>query len=230
MTKRKLRVLTVAQRAFVRLVVEGKTHAEAYRIAAGKQHVGDKNAWKMGARWAQHPGMAAAIETMRLHADAEATKEVAAKLAITKEYVMRSLHEVAERCMQHRPVLDKQGKQVYVETPDGEQAPAYVFDGKGAVNALVPLGKELGMFMERKEVRHGPLPDVPDARLPAMLSDLVAEIRELTGQTVAEVLRDMGMAGMVEAATDATNAAIQRAASAPTPQGGEAKSAAGPIT
>ncbi len=58
---------------------------------------------------------------------------------------------VAGRCMQTEPVLDRKGQQVVVETPDGGTALAYEFNSAGANRALELLGKEVGMFIERKE-------------------------------------------------------------------------------
>jgi phage terminase small subunit len=49
-------------------------------------------------------------------------------------------------------VLDKKGNQVYVETPDGEMLPAYVFDAKDVLKGCELLGKHLGMFIDKKEV------------------------------------------------------------------------------
>ena len=71
----------------------------------------------------------------RFNASREGKKE------ITRAYVRGTLQEVAERCMQHDPVLVK-------GIPTGE----YQFDAAGATRAVELLGRDLGMFVERKEI------------------------------------------------------------------------------
>jgi len=82
----------------------------------------------------------------------ELMTRAAVNVQVSREWVLERLMTVAERTMQAKPVLDKQGKPVMVETPSGERAPAFVFDSSGANRALELVGKELGMFVERKEV------------------------------------------------------------------------------
>ena len=72
---------------------------------------------------------------------------------VTVDWVVKNIKEVAERCLQVKPVLDKRGKPVLVETPDGEVAPAYVFDSSGANRSLELLGKHIGMFSESLELK-----------------------------------------------------------------------------
>ena len=63
------------------------------------------------------------------------------KTAITKTTVMERLNAVVERCMTAEPVRG----------PDGEPTGQYRFDSSGAVRALHLLGKEIGMFIDRRE-------------------------------------------------------------------------------
>jgi phage terminase small subunit len=71
---------------------------------------------------------------------------------ITQDYILKNLRAVAERCMQIEPVLDRKGEQVWVETPDGQMAPAYTFQAQAANKSLELLGKHLGMFSEKHDV------------------------------------------------------------------------------
>lgn len=73
-------------------------------------------------------------------------------VVVDRQWVLERLMTVAERTMQAKPVLDRKGDPVMVETPSGGLAPAFVFDASGANRALELVGKELGMFVERKEV------------------------------------------------------------------------------
>lgn len=61
---------------------------------------------------------------------------------VSAEYVIRSLKEVAERCLQHKPVLDYEGNET------GE----YEFDSSGANKALELLGRNLKLFTDKVEV------------------------------------------------------------------------------
>lgn len=96
------------------------------------------------------------------------------RAGISKSYVITRLHEIVERCMQHEPVLDREGNQVYVETPSGKLAPAYTFDAKNAKGALHLLGLEVGMFAHRVRLDQSPLDGLPAAVLQAMLENLTA--------------------------------------------------------
>jgi phage terminase small subunit len=58
---------------------------------------------------------------------------------ITADWVLKNLKEVAERCMEAVPVLDKEGN------PIG----AYRFDANGANRALELLGKHLALFTDK---------------------------------------------------------------------------------
>jgi hypothetical protein len=73
--------------------------------------------------------------------DAEGTKLAIERTAIDKEWVIERLRENVERAMQAQPVIDRAGN------PTG----SYVYNGAAANRALELLGKELGMFIERRE-------------------------------------------------------------------------------
>jgi phage terminase small subunit len=74
-----------------------------------------------------------------------ARDELAERTLVTKEYVMQGLREVAERCMQKKPVLDRQG----------EFTGEWQFNPQGANKAYELMGKELGMFNDKVEVSGG---------------------------------------------------------------------------
>lgn len=212
--------LTAKQRAFVCLIAEGKTQAEAYRTAYGKPETFPDNAARtQGCILAGRPAVKAEIERMKAEITARVRVAAAAKHAVTVSYVMGALHEVAERCMQHRPVLDGRGNPVMVnvKSPDGEVEvrALYTFDAKGAVGALLPLGKQLGMFIDRKEIRTGPLPDKSDAEVDEAISALLADLSAATGQDTVTLLRELN---------DRTRApdTARLAPPHPTPQGGSA--------
>jgi phage terminase small subunit len=102
-----------------------------------------KTAYSQGQRLLKDVEVAAAIEAAQ-----EARIE---RVEITQDWVLSRLASVAERCLQAEPVYDRKGDRVMVETPDGEEAPAFTFNATGANGALGLLGKHLGMFKERVE-------------------------------------------------------------------------------
>jgi len=59
-------------------------------------------------------------------------------------WILRNLQEVGERCMQAVPVVDREGN------PTGE----YQFDSRGANRSFELLGKNLGMFSDKLDVKH----------------------------------------------------------------------------
>lgn len=75
-----------------------------------------------------------------------ATQKRSRATGITAERVLCSLDQIADRCMQALPVLDREGN------PTG----TYRFDSAGAVRALELLGKHLKLFTDRVEVDASP--------------------------------------------------------------------------
>ncbi len=66
---------------------------------------------------------------------------------ITVDYVVSSLREVAERCLQRAPVTNSKGEQL----KDADGNDIWRFDSSGANRALELLGKHVNAFGERKE-------------------------------------------------------------------------------
>lgn len=108
--------------------------------------------WCAKGRWRalaeEHDGRishaaAAIIERKQAKTAAAAiAKEIGGEGIPTKAWVTAKLQSVVNRCMQAEPVKDAEGN------PIGE----YKFNAGGANKALELLGKELGMFVERREV------------------------------------------------------------------------------
>ena len=65
---------------------------------------------------------------------------------LTQDYVLHNIKEIAERCMQKKPVIVK-GEQATDE--DGNHL--WTFDAKNAIRALELLGKHMNMFNDSKK-------------------------------------------------------------------------------
>ncbi len=114
-----------------------------------------KTAYRIGANLLQKSSVREAIE--------KAQAERAKRVELTADYVLDGLREVAERCRQAEPVLDRKGN------PTGE----YQFDSGGANRALELLGKHLGLFVEKKQV------------------DLAATVNLFDGETRAALMGEL---------------------------------------
>jgi phage terminase small subunit len=85
--------------------------------------------------------------------------------AIDETWVMARLRLVAERSLQAEPVTDR----------DGNPTGSFTFNAAGANRALELMGKALGMFVDRREIRTGPLETKSDHELDALIHKLAAE-------------------------------------------------------
>jgi phage terminase small subunit len=74
--------------------------------------------------------------------DVLATQKATKELAIDKKWIMSRLKENAERALQ----------KVAAKDADGNVVGEYRYDGNVANRALELLGKELGMFIDRREI------------------------------------------------------------------------------
>jgi phage terminase small subunit len=112
----------------------------ALRAGFGK---GEAAAGVMGHRLLKNPKIQQRINELK-----EAQSK---RTGITADYVLNTIHDTIERCRQARPVLDRDGDPVMVETPAGDVAPAYAFDSKGVLRGAELLGKHLKLFTDKVE-------------------------------------------------------------------------------
>lgn len=73
----------------------------------------------------------------------EKNAKISEELLITAKELRQDLIEVKERCMEAVEVKDKKGKGLGF----------CVFDAKGATRAIELLGRDVGAFIERKELK-----------------------------------------------------------------------------
>lgn len=148
---------------FCKLVVRGFKCGEAYE-KAGYSPKNPKQAAKYGWRLRATTQVKERIEELRsvlkdIAAAPPPKKEVKAlatfiaaqRLSITREFVLRNLYEISQRCMQHSVLLDNEGKPIMVQTADGPVALMCDFQPREALRANELMGKEIGMFVDRHD-------------------------------------------------------------------------------
>ena len=77
-----------------------------------------------------------------------AMKEREARTEITADYVLTNLREIVDRCMQKQPVFTK-GEQA----TDEQGRAIWTFNARDAIKALELLGKNLGLFIDKTEIK-----------------------------------------------------------------------------
>jgi len=133
--------LTQKQEAFVLAYIKTGNASEAYRQTYNT-NASAKTIHEKASRLLAEGKVWARFEVLR----GKVTERAVEKTAISKAWVIEKLMENVERAMQAEPVRRKTDK-------GEEEVPgAYVYSGSVANKALELIGKELGMFIERKEV------------------------------------------------------------------------------
>lgn len=100
---------------------------------------------------------------------AEADDQRLKRLELDADYVLRGIRETIERCRQIEPVLDRKGQQVYCETEDGQEVPAFTFNALGALKGYELLGKHLKLFTDK--VEHSGAVQVEDSEFTKAVQD-----------------------------------------------------------
>ena len=129
------------QRAFVEAHVKlgGLNQAQA-AVEAGYSA---KTAYSQASRLLKNVKVAAAVKEKQT----KKAERIEERTAVDASWVVSNLVEVAERCMQKRPVRNMRGEQVV----DEEGNNLWTFDAKGANRALELIGKHVGCFVEKVE-------------------------------------------------------------------------------
>jgi hypothetical protein len=115
---------------FARAIADGKPVSQAYVHAGYPPNRG--NASRLNAREYIRQRVAEILAPPVVQSSARLERE-----AVSKEWVLAGLKEVADRCMQRKAVIHK-GKLV-----------KYAFEPAAANRAFELLGRELGMFVEQ---------------------------------------------------------------------------------
>lgn len=127
----------VRHERFVMLIISGVPQMEAYTQCGYEPHRGNASRLQI---W-----VAPRIDAVLKRQEAERAHEIGKAAAgpwLSRDFVLDGLRTNAERALQAVPVMDARGQ------PTGE----YRWDGTVANRALELLGKELGMFVEKRVI------------------------------------------------------------------------------
>lgn len=131
---------------FARLVSTTETPARAYVLAG----FSEKGARPSANRLLRNADVCSRVEHLRSIKEQQHAKTVTAvveRAGLSKEWVIEQLMENVRMAKAAEPVVDSEGN------PTGE----YKQNINAANKALELLGKEVGMFIDRKEIRTGEL-------------------------------------------------------------------------
>lgn len=147
---------------FALFIVEGISRTKAYQQAG--YDTNSKAASISASRLAKTPKIVGRIAELQAGKAAIHTQGVADAIeatSLSRQWIIENLMENVRRALQAKAVLDEDGQ------PLGE----YSYNGMVANRALELLGKELGMFIDRKEIDiYGDLNRMSDG-------DLMLEVR-----------------------------------------------------
>lgn len=133
--------------------------------AAMRAGYSEKTAEQQGYQLLQKTSVAAEIQA--------AKDRRSERTGITSDYVLATITETIERCKQAKPVINRKGEPVLVETDDGKIVPAYVFDATSVLKGAELLGRHLKLFTDK--VEHGADPLLAEAITKAMSPKQAAE-------------------------------------------------------
>lgn len=142
---------------FAQLVSNGESATRAYVLAGFSESGARQNSSRLMA----NDDVRLRIDSLRATKEkqhAKAVTQVVEEAAIDKAWVMAQLVENVRMAKAAEPVTDQEGN------PVGE----YRQNLAAANKALELLGKEFGMFVDRKEVRSGPLDGMTPEDLKAL--------------------------------------------------------------
>lgn len=156
--------LTMKQERFCLAYIEtGGNATEAYRRTYNASRMKETSINVNASKLTSDAKVAQRIKELRAEVTAPAIK----KLEISKEWVLQQLVENVEMAKQAEPVRDEEGN------PIGEYKQNLAAGNK----ALELIGKELGMFVDRKEVRTGALDEMTHEEKQAAIEVVRAAIR-----------------------------------------------------
>ena len=128
--------MTDKQQAFIREYLIDFNITQA-AIRAGYSA---KTAYSIGQKLLKNAEVSKAVD-MAMNERKERTE-------LSADYVLKNLQEIVERTMQRQPVMSKG-----VQAVDKQGNNIWTFDAKNAIKALELLGRHLGIFTDKHEIK-----------------------------------------------------------------------------
>lgn len=128
--------MTDKQQAFIREYLIDFNITQA-AIRAGYS---PKTAYSIGQKLLKNAEVSKAVD-MAMNERKERTE-------LSADYVLKNLQEIVERTMQRQPVMSKG-----VQAVDEQGNNIWTFDAKNAIKALELLGRHLGIFTDKHEIK-----------------------------------------------------------------------------
>ena len=152
---------TARHERFAQGLAEGKSQEDAY-VSAGYSEKGARQAAsKLLLRCADILLRRDQLLTEREKARCAAESEVFRDMAYDKAWIIQQAAELVQRGLQHVPVRNQKGELVYVETPDGQIAPAYTFNDRAVASGLRIIGLATGSFVMKHQHSTNALDGLP---------------------------------------------------------------------
>jgi phage terminase small subunit len=143
------------QERFCQELTKGRSASEAYVLAGYSKN--DGNAIRLKGNEKVRARVKELQERM--------AEKVVEKTALSKEWVLEKLQENLERALQQRRARNDEGEEI------GD----FTYQGNVANRALELIGKEMGMFVDRKEVgKPGDFAGMTDDELNNRIGELVS--------------------------------------------------------
>lgn len=160
----KLDGLTAKQERFCLEYIRLGNATAAYKLSYNAGNMGDATIRVKASQLLARDKIRITVDRLREEALAPAKK----RLSISKEWVLEQLVENVSIAKSAHPILDS----------EGTQAGEHKQNLAAANKALELIGKELGMFVERKEVRTGAIDDITHEEKTAALNAVLQEIEK----------------------------------------------------
>lgn len=155
--------VTAFEESLVRTIVENPGITQKHAVARARGIPPERATESMrvlATKALRRPRVQKRLAEMRAAVKAKADEEIGAN----RVGVLRDLLAIKERCMDVVPIWAKVGKR-------GRVIGYCMTDAGSALRALELIGRELGMFVERSEVRTGPLQQLADDELDQIIVD-----------------------------------------------------------
>ena len=164
-------LLNARHEAFAQNLAKGMHQGKAY-LQAGFSN-GHRSSASVLARKRHIRARVDEILAVKSKAEAQAIAAVARKFELSRQWVVDKLVKNAEIALGERPVQTK---------ADGLE---YRYDGAVAARSLELLGREVGLFVEKKQIDiNADLKALSDAELLARIKETAGELIELSAETV----------------------------------------------